>query len=65
MITTEFLPGKGSILVKSSWMNEIKSGFVNDPSTIFAHMIPSKDKAGSSEYLSTIFDVNDHDRLRD
>lgn len=55
MTTTEFLPGNGSILVKSSRMNVWKSGFVKEPSTIFAHIIPSKDKAGSNEYLSATF----------
>jgi hypothetical protein len=51
---TEFLPGNGSILVRSSAINCANSGFVKDPSTIFADMIPSNDKAGSREYLNEI-----------
>jgi len=51
MTITEFFAGNGCILSRSSAMNPWNSGFVNDPSTIFAQIIPSVDRAGSNEYL--------------
>jgi hypothetical protein len=55
----EFTSGKGFICSSSSSMNSAKRDVLNDPSMIFMVNIPSRELAGSMEYLESLVSVTD------
>jgi hypothetical protein len=51
MINTEFFPGKGFIFLRVTRMKSRKVWAVKDPSSRCAEIMPSRESAGSREYL--------------